>query len=163
MLRLQEISSKLSQIQEQVEQDKTMVKELDNDSLLLKKELQDQDLKLHRAESQLRKLIRELRSKSDSTMFAMEEVSNNYTVEFLFFNLFSKHCLSLVSQKDISLRELIEQNQTALEMLTEIGVKHMEAAPVISQHLKARDRNHINHSMLSDSYILLSISLRLLI
>lgn len=97
--------------QEKVECDNATAKELENDACVLVKDLQDQEIKLHRAESQLKRLVRELRTKSDSTMFSMEE-------------------------KDIALRELMDRNQAALELLAEMSIRHMEAAPIISQHLR---------------------------
>lgn len=51
-----------------------MAKELENDVAALGKDLLDQDLKLQRAENQLKRLVRDLRFKSDSAMFALEEV-----------------------------------------------------------------------------------------
>lgn len=74
MTFLQEISKRLSLTQEKVETDNATAKELENDTCLLVKDLQDQEIKLHRADSQLKRLVRELRTRSDSTMFSMEEV-----------------------------------------------------------------------------------------
>ncbi|KAJ1523584.1 hypothetical protein ONE63_001429 [Megalurothrips usitatus] len=110
---IEDLRRNLSKALEQVEHNNGMVKELENEAAALSRELQDQDLKLHRAESQLKRIIRDLRSKSDSTTFAIEE-------------------------KDILLRELIDQNQAALELLAEMAIRHMEAAPIINQRLKER-------------------------
>ncbi|XP_034233340.1 coiled-coil domain-containing protein 39-like [Thrips palmi] len=110
---IQEILRKLSSTQEKVETNNATARELENDASVLVKDLQDQEIKLHRADGQLKRLVRELRSKSDSTMFGMEE-------------------------KDIALRELIDRNQAALELLAEMSIRHMEAAPIISQHLREK-------------------------
>ncbi|KAK3929103.1 Coiled-coil domain-containing protein 39 [Frankliniella fusca] len=110
---IQDILRRLTETQEQVEEKCAAIQESENESASLGKELQDQDLKLQRADSQLKRLVRDLRSKSDSTMFAMEE-------------------------KDIALRELIDQNQAALELLAEMSVRHMEVSPIISQHLREK-------------------------
>ncbi|XP_033609697.1 coiled-coil domain-containing protein 39 isoform X2 [Cryptotermes secundus] len=85
----------------------------DQDSSDLEKDLQEQISKLQRAEKQLHKALRELRGVSQTKPMALEK-------------------------KDIEVRELQEQNQSALQQLAEFVARHIEAGPVVTRYLEEK-------------------------
>ncbi|CAG2053558.1 unnamed protein product [Timema podura] len=76
----------------------------------------DQQMKIQRADKQLRRLVRELKGSGASKVLTIEE-------------------------KDIETRELQDQNQTALQHLSLMMTLHIETGPVIKHYLSGKGLN----------------------
>nr|CAD7432029.1 unnamed protein product [Timema monikensis] len=76
----------------------------------------DQQMKIQRADKQLRRLVRELKGSGASKVLTVEE-------------------------KDIETRELQDQNQTALQHLALMMTLHIETGPVIKHYLSGKGLN----------------------
>nr|CAD7573983.1 unnamed protein product [Timema californicum] len=76
----------------------------------------DQQMKIQRADKQLRRLVRELKGSGASKVLTVEE-------------------------KDIETRELQDQNQTALQHLAMMMTLHIETGPVIKLYLSGKGLN----------------------
>nr|CAD7438248.1 unnamed protein product [Timema bartmani] len=83
----------------------------------------DQQMKIQRADKQLRRLVRELKGSGASKVLTVEEVRLDY------------------GRKDIETRELQDQNQTALQHLALMMTLHIETGPVIKHYLSGKGLN----------------------
>ncbi|KAL1457195.1 hypothetical protein WDU94_001853 [Cyamophila willieti] len=86
--------------------------EKDNKVQQLGVELNQQTTKLIRAEKQIKQLKR--------------------TLELIGHE---KQAMILLAEKDLSTKELIESNESALQQLAEVSVRYPETAPILSQYL----------------------------
>ncbi|XP_067014621.2 coiled-coil domain-containing protein 39 [Anabrus simplex] len=76
----------------------------------LDRDMKEQQVKLKRAETQLRKIIKELHGTTEPRQLCIDE-------------------------KDINLRELFEQNGSALQQLAELVARYIETGPVVVRYL----------------------------